>query len=68
MDASQIVQLISTVGFPIVCCGSLFWYVLKRDSDEKERQEKSYEESKALRETLENNTLAITKLSEKLDK
>ena len=68
MDASQIVQLISTVGFPIVCCGYLFWYVLKRDTDEKERQENSYEESRALRETLENNTLAITKLSEKLDK
>lgn len=68
MDASNIVQLISTVGFPIVCCGSLFWYVLKRDSDEKERREKSYEDSMALRETLENNTLAITKLSEKLDK
>lgn len=68
MDASQIVQLISTVGFPIVCCGSLFWYVLKRDTDEKERQEKSSEESTALRETLENNTLALAKLYEKLDK
>ena len=68
MDASQIVQLISTVGFPIVCCGSLFWYVLKRDTDEKERQEKSSEESNALRETLENNTLALAKLYEKLDK
>lgn len=68
MDAAQIIQLISTVGFPIVCCGSLFWYVLKRDTDEKERQEKSSEESIALRETLENNTLALAKLYEKLDK
>ena len=68
MDASNIVQLISTVGCPIVCCGSLFWYVLKRDSDEKERREKSSEESIALRETLENNTLALAKLYEKLDK
>ena len=68
MDAAQIIHLISTVGFPIACCGFLFWYVLKRDTDEKERQEKSSEESIALRETLENNTLALAKLYEKLDK
>lgn len=29
MDFSKISQLISAVGFPIVCCGALFWYITK---------------------------------------
>ena len=26
MTPNEIMQLISTVGFPIVCCGALFYY------------------------------------------
>ena len=29
MDAQQIASLISTVGFPIVCCGAMFWFIVK---------------------------------------
>lgn len=29
MEMSEVVQLISTVGFPIVCAGALFWYIVK---------------------------------------
>lgn len=36
MDAGQIIQLISNVGFPIVMCGALFWYVNKITSQNKE--------------------------------
>ena len=29
MTPNDITQLISTVGFPIVCCGALFYYTTK---------------------------------------
>lgn len=29
MDFNQITQLITTLGFPIVCCGALGWFVYK---------------------------------------
>lgn len=27
MNYQELVQAISTVGFPIVCCGALFWMI-----------------------------------------
>ena len=40
MDTVNIVlQAVTTVGFPIVCCGALMYYVkYMRDSDAEERQ------------------------------
>lgn len=29
ITANEITQVISTVGFPIVCCGALFYYTTK---------------------------------------
>lgn len=29
MDVQTITQLVSALGFPIVCCGALFWYINK---------------------------------------
>lgn len=59
MDANTLTTLISTLGFPIVCCGALFWYVNK--------QEKRHSDEIAeLRKTIENNTLAVTTLVSKL--
>lgn len=29
MDVQTVTQLISALGFPIVCCGALFWYINK---------------------------------------
>lgn len=59
MDANTIMQLVSTLGFPIVCCGVLFWMVNKSNSQHKEEMDK-------LSEALNNNTIAMTKLYEKL--
>mgnify|MGYP000712549815 CR=1 FL=1 len=29
MDVTMVTQLIGSLGFPIVCCGALFWYLVK---------------------------------------
>lgn len=41
MDANTITTLVSTLGFPIVCCGALFWYVNKTQKEFIEKMEKS---------------------------
>lgn len=43
MDANTITTLVSTLGFPIVCCGALFWYVNKTQKEFSEKMEKSIE-------------------------
>lgn len=61
MDVNAITQLIGSLGFPIVCCGALFWRMIK--SDEKHQQEMD-----KMADALNNNTLALTRLTEKLSK
>lgn len=50
---------ISTVGFPIAACVALFWFNYKQT-------ELHREETQKLSETINNNTVALTKLSEKI--
>lgn len=52
-----ILTAISTVGFPIVMCGAMFWYL------NVERKAHA-EETKSLRESLDANTNAITQLKD----
>lgn len=59
MDISQIGTLIGTLGFPIVACIGIFWYMMKQD-------ERHSEGIKELREVVEKNTLALTKLCDKM--
>lgn len=33
MDVQTIIQIISTLGFPIACCIALFWYINKTLKD-----------------------------------
>ena len=61
MDANAIIQIVGSLGFPIVMCGALFWRQVKSDEQHKEEMEK-------LSEALNNNTQAIIKLSDNLDK
>ena len=61
MDANTIIQIVGSLGFPITMCGALFWRQVKSDEQHKAEMGK-------LSEALNNNTLAITKLSDKLDK
>ena len=55
-----IINAITTVGFPIVMCLILFWYVNKQNEAHKG-------EIESLRAVIENNTNSITKLYEKID-
>lgn len=54
---NEIVQAVSTVGFPIACCCFLFWQSSKQDTYHREQMEK-------LRQTIEKNTKMIEKLAE----
>ena len=56
---SEVVNLISNLGFPIACLVALFWLLNKQREEHKE-------ESAKFTEAINNNTLAITKLVDKL--
>lgn len=61
MDANTITTLITSVGFPIVVCLTCFWYINKM-------QETHKAETHELSEALNNNTIVMQKLVDKLDK
>lgn len=61
MDVNTLIQLVGSLGFPIVACGALFWRVVKSDEQHKEEMNK-------MSEALNNNTRALVKLTEKLEK
>ena len=60
MDVNVILQAITSVGFPIVMCIMLMYYI-------KEMTAKGKEESDKFVEALNNNTLVLQKLCDKLD-
>lgn len=60
-SANVVAGLVSTVGFPIVMCGALFW---KMNKDNEQRTQ----ENLKLTEAINNNTIAITRIIDKLDK
>ena len=72
MDAGTITSLISNVGFPIVCFLACAWYVKYREDKNDEKLDKINnmhdEENKRMVEALNNNTLALTKLTDMLGK
>lgn len=57
---NSIIQAVSTVGFPIVCC-------LIMMKNNKEMQDANAKKEASLQRVIENNTLSITKLYEKID-
>lgn len=59
MDTNALVQIISNLGFPIAMCGALFWYINKQTELHKD-------EMHELKQSIDNNTLIITKLYERL--
>ena len=71
MDTASILQLISTVGFPIVACGGMAWYVKYATDKEREERTKMNDQHKQemteVTTALNNNTLALQKLCDKLD-
>ena len=59
MDTSAIVQLISSLGFPIACCIAMFWQNNKLNESHKEEVSK-------LNEAINNNTIALNHIIDKL--
>ena len=57
---NAIIQAVSTVGFPIVCC-------LLMMKNNREMQDANTKKEERLQSVIENNTLGITKLYEKID-
>lgn len=70
MDIQAISDIISTVGFPIVCFIMCGWYVKYREDKNDEKLDKLNtmhdEESRQMISALNNNTLALQKLTDKL--
>lgn len=67
-----VLQAITTVGFPIVCCGVLMYYVKYiRDKDTEMMADimaRHSEEVNTMSAALHENTLVLQKLCDKLDK
>lgn len=55
----NIVELLSQFGFPVAMCLLLFWYVTRKDEQHKEEMDK-------MSEAINNNTLVMQKLIDKL--
>lgn len=71
MTVQDVMTLIQTVGFPIVMCGLMAWYV-KYISDKNREQitaerEAHKEEMNEVVKAINNNTVVIEKLIAKLD-
>ena len=60
MDAQAITNIITTIGFPIAVCLICFWYINKIQESHKAEIDK-------LSESLNNNTLVMQKLLDKLE-
>ena len=66
MPVQDVLNAITTVGFPIVCCIAMGWYVKYSTDQNKEEVKKIYEqhreEMKEVTTAINNNTLALQKL------
>lgn len=71
MDTQQVLQAISTLGFPIVMCALMAWfvkYLLDRNREQVfSIQESHTKEVEKITEALNNNTLALQKLCLKME-
>lgn len=61
MDFNQIISSIANLGFPAILCVLMFWKMDKQDENYKNVMA-------SMEKTISDNTLAITKFIEKVDK
>lgn len=61
MDTNVLLQAITTVGFPIVMCLLMFWYVREQAEEHKSEIDK-------LSEAVNNNSLIVQRLADILDR
>lgn len=72
MNVNDWITLISTVGFPIVMCGAMGWYVKHVSDQHREdmtaERNQHADEVKATTDAINNNTLAIQKLTDYIER
>ena len=72
MDANTWITLITTVGFPIVMCGAMAWYVKyitdQNRADIASEREQHDAEMKDVTQAINNNTLALSKLADLIER
>lgn len=61
MDVNTLTTLVGSLGFPIVACGAMFYEMHQQSKRHAEEMEK-------VSDALNNNTLALTELKDKLNK
>lgn len=67
MDFSVITQLISSIGFPIVMCIILIWYIKDTSDKSLEERKNYYAELQGVKDAINNNSLVMQKLLSKFD-
>lgn len=64
---NEIINVISSVGFPIAACAAIFWWTTKRDTEYRQLisdlMDQSREEYNLLSESINNNTAALKELA-----
>ena len=70
MDWTNVLQAITTIGFPIVACIAMAFFFAKVNENYRQDihklQSEHKEETKAMTEALNNNTLALQHLADKI--
>lgn len=68
MDMQILIQAVTQVGFPIVCCGAMMWYVKYTTDKNREEVDKLNEQHRQemtdMTTALNNNTVVLTRLCE----
>lgn len=61
MTVTDLTTLITTVGFPVVMCGALFWYMVQQNTEHKEETAKMKDAINALEKAIIQLTDRLTK-------
>lgn len=66
MDISMVQTLLSSVGFPIICCYFMYQYIGKKDDQLNQIMENHKKEMEKFSEALDRNTSVIEKMLDKM--
>lgn len=67
MDLSVVTQLISSIGFPIVMCVILIWYIKDTSDKSLEERKNYYSELQGVKDAINNNSVVMQKLLSKFE-
>lgn len=70
MEFAQIMEAVTTIGFPVVMCFAMGWFVVDQTNKHREEvaklNEQHKQEMETVTEAINNNTIALKELSERL--